>query len=796
MTCDGSCTAQPPPEDQAQPIAKRSAGGGDIVVEEHSSPVAWRDEVEAAIAQRRFQEAANMFLQQAAQAQTRGDTPSASKYFGNASSLLVEAGDYLAALESAQRSTSLCSDSSKGHYRAGQALMKLGRFHEAVDSYELASQAFLTAGQEEEGSAQALEEALRDAKDAAALADAVQDAQKDLIGAAQLTFASGHKEKTESVDELYAKRMEAETDPASTQALASGLEQFKAGALEEAAALFGRAIAADRLNVQAYLQLGLLRMTQGAMNSAQRVLETCIQRDPTCLPAYHVLGMRHESMGQLSEAQTACGNVFGNAMLPAAQSLALLAAMQLLGVASHIPSTWTTLALVMYKQGEVMKASDLLSESRKIEPNPDKGIDLHSNGLISLLLGFFMAIRGRRAEACSALTERPESTPHRPQHFEQAPLAQPFARLIASQVHLLMGDHSDALAAALALESLMAQLPPRGANWMNDNLDHPFWHDAAHQPGFLSAALAAAQQAPSVASSAGCGAGNAVPGNGSLAETGHQLLPAGTGEPAPAADGAGSALKPPADPEKAPPSFLIPDDKERFRAFCKGGEDGPAPEPRVWAYRRPTAMGIHSDPRGRLGQGFDIHLVSEEDVSDDKVEEVQSEGPVELQPYPTDAAHRLIVGNGSRCVETLRLYCVVLQCDPPLAYVAADGECFLSDAASLTAATGAPGRNDTLCTLGGAAPPSPNGSAVIKTAIQSLAELRELMRDEEELAAEADALWDTTWASATALARQAVEAVLRQAKGQIGKSPAELDGASSPLSSPHLRHVCLNGLTT
>lgn len=62
-----------------------------------------------------------------------------------------------------------------------------------------------------------------------------------------------------------------------------------------------------------------------------RVLETCIQRDPTCLHAYHVLGMRHESMGQLSEAQTACGNVFGNAMLPAAQSLALLAAMQLLG---------------------------------------------------------------------------------------------------------------------------------------------------------------------------------------------------------------------------------------------------------------------------------------------------------------------------------------------------------------------------------------------------------------------------------------------------------------------------------
>lgn len=55
--------------------------------------------------------------------------------------------------------------------------------------------------------------------------------------------------------------------------------------------------------------------------------------------------------------------------------------------------------------GQVMKASDLLSESRKIEPNPDKGIDLHSNGLISLLLGFFMAIRGRRAEACSALTE-------------------------------------------------------------------------------------------------------------------------------------------------------------------------------------------------------------------------------------------------------------------------------------------------------------------------------------------------------------------------------------------------------
>lgn len=52
------------------------------------------------------------------------------------------------------------------------------------------------------------------------------------------------------MDELYAKRMEAETDPASTQALASGLEQFKAGALEEAAALFGRAIAADRLNVQ------------------------------------------------------------------------------------------------------------------------------------------------------------------------------------------------------------------------------------------------------------------------------------------------------------------------------------------------------------------------------------------------------------------------------------------------------------------------------------------------------------------------------------------------------------------
>lgn len=84
------------------------------MVEDQFSSAAWRDEVEAAISQRRFQEAANMFLQQAAQAQTRGDTPSASKYFGNASSLLVEAGDYLAALESAQRSTSLCSDSSKG----------------------------------------------------------------------------------------------------------------------------------------------------------------------------------------------------------------------------------------------------------------------------------------------------------------------------------------------------------------------------------------------------------------------------------------------------------------------------------------------------------------------------------------------------------------------------------------------------------------------------------------------------------------------------------------------------------
>lgn len=93
-----------------------------------------------------------------------------------------------------------------GHYRAGQALMKLGRFHEAVDSYELASQAFLTAGQEEEGSAQALEEALRDAKDAAALADAVQDAQKDLIGAAQVLAAPPIQARSIARDRLDAWR--------------------------------------------------------------------------------------------------------------------------------------------------------------------------------------------------------------------------------------------------------------------------------------------------------------------------------------------------------------------------------------------------------------------------------------------------------------------------------------------------------------------------------------------------------------------------------------------------------------
>mmetsp|Transcript_28370 Transcript_28370/g.80084 ORF Transcript_28370/g.80084 Transcript_28370/m.80084 type:complete len:456 (+) Transcript_28370:1591-2958(+) len=243
--------------------------------------------------------------------------------------------------------------------------------------------------------------------------------------------------------------------------------------------------------------------------------------------------------------------------------------------------------------------------------------------MLKLLLAYFLALRGRMAEAASSFL----------QYLEKHPALQPYISLIAAITYWSVGEEAAAERSLVTMKALLNMLPARvslqAAGWVNESLDSPFWGTLS-RPDALRDWLASVHTAEDP-------------------------------EAKPQAQEAVRTL----------PTVVIPEDNSMTAAELESLR--PSHDAAVWIVRRPRAMGLpeFQDP----SQGILIAMVPAKGCSvEEQLGSVVKDGPVIAQLVEEPARDLLKLGEVT--VVGVRLYISVLQAEPLKAYIASSGLVF------------------------------------------------------------------------------------------------------------------------